>query len=62
MKKRKIIKKYLNEIISVIESLEKDNIDYIDNSGKRWLEFAKGRLYKLYGLSQEEISEIIFKK
>lgn len=56
------IKKNLNEVISVIKSLEKDNIDYIDNSGKRWLHFVKSRLYKLYGLSQEEIHEIIFKE
>ena len=56
------MKKDLSEIISVIDSLESDNIDYIDNSGKRWLEFAKSRLYKLYGLSQKEIREIIFKE
>ena len=62
MKTRKIIKKDLNEVISVIESLEKDNINYIDNSGKRWLGFAKSRFYKLYELSQEEIREITFKE
>ncbi len=56
------MKKNLTEVISVIEKLETDNIDYIDNSGKRWLDFAKSRLYKLYGLSQKEIHEIIFKK
>lgn len=56
------MKKDLNEIISTIEKLETDNIDYIDNSGKRWLGFAKSRLYKLYGLSQKEIRKIIFEE
>ena len=56
------MKKDLDEVISVIEDLEKDNINYIDNSGKRWLAFAKSRLYKLYGLSQKEICEIVFKE
>lgn len=62
MKIRTIIKKDLKEIISVIESLEKDNNNYIDNSGKRWLGFVKIRIYKLYKLSQKEIREIISKE
>ena len=56
------MKKDVTEIISANEKLETDNIGYIDNSGKLWLDFAKSRLYKLYGLSQAEIREIIFKK
>ncbi len=56
------MKKDLSKVISAIEKLETDNVNYIDNSGKRWLDFAKSRLYKLYGLSQAEIRKIIFKE
>ena len=56
------MKKDLNEVISAIEKLETDNIDYIDNSGKWWIDFTKRRIGKLYGLSEKDIGKIIFKK
>ena len=56
------MKKDLNEVISAIEKLETDNTDYIDNSSKRWLDFAKIRIGRLYGLSEKDIGKIIFKK
>lgn len=56
------MKKDLIEVISAIEKLELDNVNYIDNSGKRWLDFAKIRIGKLYGLSEKDIGKIIFKE
>ena len=56
------MKKDLSEVITAIEKFETDNIDYIDNSGVRWLDFAKIRIGRLYGLSEKDIDKIIFKK
>ena len=55
------MKKELNEIINTIDVLIDDNYLFIDNSGKRWLDFAKVRIGRLYGLSEREISSEIFK-
>lgn len=48
------MKKSLDEVLAILFKLELDNKDYIDNTGMRWLLFAKIRICKLYGLTEEE--------
>ena len=51
-------KKDLIEVLNVLNRLELDNKNYIDNSGIRWLQFARIRICRLYGLSEKEIRKL----
>lgn len=49
--------KSLNEILKCFEDLKYQNKVFIPNNVKCWLDFAKNRIMRLYGLSEKEIGK-----